>query len=150
MTTAEGSEHLDGGFSLSLLEEEDFLTFESVGYDPATQQATFQFHYCGGRRFCATMQLTRPDHMRDDVAPAVLQNALLHIGLCILPWYWMGYNCRNTRIEAGFLDAEQVPCCSLSWIELVSASSLNALVIGHFPLAFAGAILGRVLPRCIE
>lgn len=109
--TTDGREDLDGGFSLSLLEEEDFLTFESVVYDAAAQQATFQFHYCGGRRFRATMNLTRPDNGRDNVDPAVLQNALLHIGLCILPWYWMGYNCRHIRIEAGYLDAEQVPCC---------------------------------------
>lgn len=104
---------MDGGFALSLLEEEDFLTFESVVYDPPTQLAAFQFHYCGGRRFRATMKLTRPVNKHDDVDPAVLQNALLHIGLCILPWYWMGYNCRHVRIEAGYLDAEQVQCYRL-------------------------------------
>ncbi|OWZ24623.1 NEK protein kinase [Phytophthora megakarya] len=91
----------------SVQQTEAFLTFESIQFDAELRVATFQFHFCGGRRFQATMNLAGPlQHV--DGTSAVVRNALLHIGLCILPWFWMGYNCKYIHIEAGYLNSEQV------------------------------------------
>ncbi|KAL4144567.1 hypothetical protein PRNP1_013696 [Phytophthora ramorum] len=101
-------EYDDIGLGLSLLEQtEPFLTFESIQLDAASRLATFQFHFCGGRRFQATMSLAGPLQDIDETSP-IVRNALLHIGLCILPWFWMGYNCKYIRLEAGYLNPEQV------------------------------------------
>jgi len=98
----------DTGLGLALLEQtEPFLTFESIHVDTQERCASFQFHFCGGRRFRATMSLAGPLQDLDEKSP-VLRNALLHIGLCVLPWFWMGYNCKYIRIEAGYLNLEQV------------------------------------------
>ncbi|KAF4133747.1 hypothetical protein GN958_ATG17084 [Phytophthora infestans] len=77
-----------------------------IQFDAKSRLAAFQFHFCGDRRFQATMNLTGSFHHVDETP--VVRNALLHIGLCILPWFWMGYNCKYIRIEAGYLDSEQV------------------------------------------
>ncbi|POM76380.1 NEK protein Kinase [Phytophthora palmivora] len=89
------------------VQTESFLTFESIQFDAESRIATFRFHFCGGRRFQATMSLAGPLQYPDETSLAV-HNALLHIGLCILPWFWMGYNCKYIRIEAGYLNPEQV------------------------------------------
>ncbi|KAJ8575886.1 hypothetical protein ON010_g3325 [Phytophthora cinnamomi] len=101
-------EYDETGLGLDLLEQaEPYLTFESIHFDAESRLATFQFHFCGGRRFQATMSLAGPLQDVDEASP-VVRNALLHIGLCILPWFWMGYNCKYIRIEAGYLNPEQV------------------------------------------
>ncbi|KAL3671581.1 hypothetical protein V7S43_003497 [Phytophthora oleae] len=41
-----------------------------------------------------------------DKTSPVVRNALLHIGLCVLPWFWMGYNCKYIRSKRG--NPEQV------------------------------------------
>lgn len=103
----------DDALGLSLLEEEPFLTFERVELDRQAGEASFQFHYCGGRRFRATLKLSFPPlgGGGSDVGSAAqevaIRNALVHIGLCILPWYWMGFNCRHLRVEAAYLAPEQ-------------------------------------------
>ncbi|KAG6977126.1 hypothetical protein JG688_00000673 [Phytophthora aleatoria] len=100
-------EYDDTGLGLALLEQvEPFLTFERIQFNAVARLATFQFHFCGGRRFQATMSLTGP--LQDLDETPVVRNALLHIGLCILPWFWMGYSCKYIRIEAGYLNSEQV------------------------------------------
>ncbi|KAK1945052.1 Serine/threonine-protein kinase Nek6 [Phytophthora citrophthora] len=101
-------EYDDTGLGLEMLEQaEPFLTFESIQFDAKSRLATFQFHFCGGRRFQATMSLAGELQDIDETSP-VVRNALLHIGLCVLPWFWMGYNCKYIRIQAGYLDPEQV------------------------------------------
>ncbi|KAG3036382.1 hypothetical protein PC120_g358 [Phytophthora cactorum] len=100
-------EYDDTGLGLALLEQvEPFLTFERIQFNAEARLATFLFHFCGGRRFQATMSLTGP--LQDLDETPVVRNALLHIGLCILPWFWMGYSCTYIRIEAGYLNSEQV------------------------------------------
>ncbi|ETN13573.1 hypothetical protein PPTG_08338, partial [Phytophthora nicotianae INRA-310] len=100
-------EYDDTGLGLALLEQvEPFLTFETIKFEAEARLAMFQFHFCGGRRFQATMSLAGP--LQDLEDTPVVRNALLHIGLCILPWFWMGYNCKYIRIEAGYLNSEQV------------------------------------------
>lgn len=105
----------EDALGLALLEEESFLTFERVDFDRASGVASFQFHYCGGRRFRATMKFAFPaanggSFGQNDGGSdaAALRNALVHVGLCILPWYWMGFNCRHIRVEAAYLRPEQV------------------------------------------
>ncbi|KAG7399345.1 hypothetical protein PHYBOEH_009147 [Phytophthora boehmeriae] len=95
---------------ISIIQSEPFLTFESVQLDTSSKCATFQFHFCGGRRFHATMRLKGllETLREDDMTSPAVRNALLHIGLCILPWFWMGYNCKHIRIQAGYLNPEQV------------------------------------------
>ncbi|KAG3174796.1 hypothetical protein PI124_g242 [Phytophthora idaei] len=100
-------EYDDTGLDLALLEQvEPFLTFERIQFNVEARLAMFQFHFCGGRRFQATMSLTGP--LQDLDETPVVRNALLHTGLCILPWFWMGYSCKYIRIEAGYLNSEQV------------------------------------------
>ncbi|GMF24559.1 unnamed protein product [Phytophthora fragariaefolia] len=108
-------EYGESGLGLDLLEQaEPFLTFESIQFDAESRLATFQFHFCGGRRFQATMSLAGPLQELDETSP-VVRNALLHIGLCVLPWFWMGYNCKYIRIEAGYLNPEQVQSAERQW-----------------------------------
>lgn len=99
----------DAPLGLALLEElEPFLTFERVDYDHAARTASFQFHYCGGRRFRATMKIAAPPEAVAAIPRDAFHNLLVHVGLCVLPWYWMGFNCREIRVEAGFLTSKQV------------------------------------------
>ncbi|KAF1794264.1 Intra-flagellar transport protein 57 [Phytophthora cactorum] len=94
-------EYDDTGLGLALLEQvEPFLTFERIQFNAEARLAT------SSSISAATMSLTGP--LQDLDETPVVRNALLHIGLCILPWFWMGYSCKYIRIEAGYLNSEQV------------------------------------------
>ncbi|KAF0720506.1 Aste57867_225 [Aphanomyces stellatus] len=95
----------DLSLGLDLLDADSFLCFESFSHCRDSNTVSFFFHYCGGKRFGATLKL--PPRFLADVVDDV-EGVLFHIGLCVLPWYWMGYACKRIRIQAGYLDTHQV------------------------------------------
>jgi hypothetical protein len=90
---------------------EGYLTYEKISLDPLKNSVQFTFHYCDGPRFNSTLQIQSyadaDANQMNDIRMDQLENLFFHIGLCILPWYWMGYGCKCIRIEAGYLNPSQ-------------------------------------------
>lgn len=62
--------------------------------------------------FRSSLRLSSPA-AGEPLAPTGLDMAthgatLFNIGLCVLPWFWMGFGLRKVIIRAGYLDEEQV------------------------------------------
>jgi hypothetical protein len=93
---------LDVGTLFDEKEEEKVFTFhdlfwEEVGSDSdhtTSSKVTFIFLYGKQRRIESTMSL------RGHRLTFEHQHALFCIGMCVLPWYWMGYGCERIVINS--------------------------------------------------
>lgn len=99
-----------GAAGASCDSEDVCFTYESMELDGGTGIATFVFSFCRSQRFTARTLLPRPwppPGREPSRVVADVRCALFHVGLTILPWYWMGFACRRVIVAAGYLTADQ-------------------------------------------
>lgn len=83
--------------------EESVFFFKRISVDRADHlcEVTFTFNIDDSVDLSCSLTITE-DLSR--VSPDILERMVLAIGLCALPWYWMGFGTRRIVIEKSVRD----------------------------------------------
>jgi hypothetical protein len=84
-------------FAEPVEEEEVSFSFDevSVSWSQECNESTVTFRFSYGSRTKIESSLTIGERLTGEHT-----HALFCVGMCVLPWYWMGYGCRTIVVSA--------------------------------------------------